>query len=141
MARPRKMASSKEACQTRFTADCAQRLKLWHDFLSWQQDNEYILSGYRQVSGSFAGCFESLGYIHKENVNVYSHIIGAASFLTAPIYTSRALYLRYPLATQADMIAFATFFNSVSICFILSATYHLISNHSTGVQRFGNRLD
>lgn len=141
MARPRKMASSKEASQTPITVKGARCLKSWDEIPSWQQDNEYILSGYRQATGSFKSCCESLGYVHNETVNIYSHVIGAATFLTAPIYYYRALYLRYPLATQADVFVFSTFFYGVSICFILSATYHIISNHSPEVQRFGNQLD
>lgn len=56
------------------------------------------------------------------SVNIYSHIIGAIIFLSMPIYTYQALYLRYPLATKADIIVFSTFFYGVSICFALSAT-------------------
>lgn len=141
MARPRKTVPSKEATQTLITPEWSQSLQFWDEIPSWQQDNEYILSGYRQATGSFQRCFQSLTYIHNETVNIYSHIIGAALFLTAPIYTYRALYLRYPRATRADIFVFATFFYGVSICFVLSATYHIISNHSPKVQKFGNQLD
>lgn len=141
MVRPRKTVSSKEASRNSLTVGGTRRLKSWDEIPSWQQDNEYILSGYRQATGSFKRCFESLGYVHNETINIYSHVIGAAIFLTAPIYTYRALYLRYPLATPADIFVFSTFFYGVSICFVLSATYHIISNHSPKVQKFGNQLD
>ena len=141
MARARKTLTSKEASQTPVTPEWTRRLKSWDEIPSWQQDNEYILSGYRQATGSFKGCFESLAYVHNETVNIYSHVIGAAIFLMSPIYTYRALYLRYPLATQADLFVFSTFFYGVSICFFLSATYHIISGHSPKVQSFGNQLD
>lgn len=116
-------------------------LRFWDEIPSWQQDNEYILSGYRQATGSFRECFRSLAYIHNETMNIYTHIVGAAIFLLAPIYTYRALYPRYPRATVADIIVFSTFFYGVSICFVLSATYHIITNHSPNVQKFGNQLD
>ena len=141
MVRPRKTVSSKEASLNSLTVGGTRRLKSWDEIPSWQQDNEYILSGYRQATGSFKRCFESLGYVHNETINIYSHVIGAAIFLTAPIYAYRALYLRYPLATPADIFVFSTFFYGVSICFVLSATYHIISNHSPKVQKFGNQLD
>ena len=141
MARPRKSPDPKEALETLITPAWNRSLKKWDEIPSWQQDNEYILSGYRQATGSLKRCYESLGYVHNETVNVYSHVIGAAIFLTAPIYTYRGLYLRYPLASQADILVFSTFFYGVSICFILSATYHIISNHSPKVQKFGNQLD
>lgn len=141
MARPRKTVPSKETLQIPVTAEPTRRLKSWDEIPSWQQDNEYILSGYRQATGCFKTCVESLGYAHNETINIYSHLIGAAIFLTAPIYAYRALYLRYPLATRADVFVFSTFFYGVSICFMLSATYHTINNHSPNVQRFGNQLD
>ena len=141
MAHLRERSSFKEISQTLFTPEQKGSLKAWDEIPSWQQDNEFILSGYRPATGSFKRCFESLGYAHNETVNIYSHIIGAAIFLTAPIYTYRAFYLRYPLATQADIFAFSTFFYGVSVCFVLSATYHIISNHSPKVQKFGNQMD
>ncbi|CAF9923806.1 hypothetical protein IMSHALPRED_006022 [Imshaugia aleurites] len=141
MARPRKTVSSKEAYPTPVNAERSRRLRSWDEIPSWQQDNEYILSGYRQASGSFKTCFESLGYTHNETVNIHSHVIGAAIFLIAPPYTYRALYLRYPLATPADVFVFSTFSYGVSTCFVLSATYHIINNHSPKVQKFGNQLD
>lgn len=141
MARPRKTVSSKETAQIAVTVDWTRRLQSWDEIHSWQQDNEYILSSYRQATGSFTRCFGSLGYTHNETVNIYSHVIGAAIFLTAPIYTYQALYHRYSLATQADIFVFSTFFYGVSTCFLLSAIYHIISNHSSKVQRLGNQLD
>ena len=86
MARPRKFLSSKEVLDTIVSPERSQSLKRWTEIPSWQQDNEYILSGYRQPTGSFKRCFKSLGYIHNETVNIYSHIAGAALFLIAPIY-------------------------------------------------------
>ena len=49
----------------------------WSELPSWQQDNQYILSGYRPQSNSFKRSFKSLAYLHNETVNVYSHLIPA----------------------------------------------------------------
>lgn len=110
MNHPRKTVPSKEASHTPIAAEWARCPKFWDEIPSWQQDNEYILSGYRQTTGSYKNCLESLKYIHNETVNVYTHVIGAAIFLTAPIYTYRTLYLRHPLATLADIFVFSTKF-------------------------------
>ena len=141
MASKRKAVAGGEDPQSPIIADDPRGLKSWDEIPYWQQDNAYILSGYRQATHSFKKCFQSLGYVHNETVNVYSHIVGAAIFLTLPIFTYQVLYLRYPLATLADVVVFSTFFYGVSICFILSATYHIITNHSPKVQKFGNQLD
>ncbi|KAL8940802.1 MAG: hypothetical protein Q9216_002628 [Gyalolechia sp. 2 TL-2023] len=50
------------------------RLKTWDEIPSWQQDNEYILSGYREVTGSFIRSFHSLAHLHNETINIYSHL-------------------------------------------------------------------
>ncbi|KAL2037252.1 hypothetical protein N7G274_009941 [Stereocaulon virgatum] len=141
MTHQRKAVDSKVLSQVQYVADSHRDLKTWDEIPSWQQDNEYILSGYRSVTGSFMGSYKSLGYIHNETINIYSHIFGAIIFLTMPVYIYWALYLRYSLATTADIVVFSTFFYGVSICFFLSATYHITNNHSPKVQKFGNQLD
>lgn len=141
MARLRKTVIPKEAPRTPVTVEGTRILRSWDEIPSWQQDNEYILSSYRQATGSFKRCFESLTYIHNETINIYSHVVGAAIFLIAPVFAYEALYLRYPLASPADIFVFSTFFYGVSICFVFSATYHIISNHSPKVQKMGNQLD
>lgn len=118
-----------------------QRLLLWEEIPTWQQDNEYIRSGYRAATGSFQKCFESLSHVHNETINIYSHILGAALFLILPVFMYQIVYSRYSRASQSDTVVFSTFFYGVSTCFVLSATYHAISNHSPKVQKFGNQLD
>ena len=141
MSRQRKEKLSPNRLHNRPTDGDDGHLKTWDEIPPWQQDNEYIRSGYRAATGSFAECFESLGYTHNETVNIYSHIFGAVIFLTLPLLTYWTLHHRYPRATYADIIVFSTFFYGVSICFALSATYHIITNHSPRVQKFGNQLD
>ena len=55
---------------------------------SWQQDNEYVLAGYRQPSRSYKRCFQTLAYVHNETVNIYSHLIGAAFSHSANLHLS-----------------------------------------------------
>jgi adiponectin receptor len=116
-------------------------LVLWDDLPSWQQDNHYIHSGYRPASGSFSKSFASLGYIHNESVNIYSHLIGAVIFsiVAGVIYTQ--IKPRYETASSGDVLAFSCFFLGAALCLGMSATYHAISNHSQHVARFGNKLD
>lgn len=116
-------------------------LVLWDDLPSWQQDNQYILSGYRAASGSFKKSFASLGYIHNETVNIYTHLIGALVFITLGYWAHSAIRPRYESATTADIIVFACFFAGAAFCLGMSATYHAISNHSPEVASFGNKLD
>ena len=133
--------SCKSAFQTLMTVHWTRRLKSKDGNPSRQQGNDYIPLGYHQASTSFKTCVVSLGYDHSATVKIYSHIFSTAISLTAPMSTYRALYLRYPPATPVDIFVFSSFFYGVSFCFLLSATYHIISNHSPNMQSFSNQLD
>lgn len=113
----------------------------WDDLPEWQQDNHYIHSGYRPASGSFGKSFGSLGYLHNESVNIYSHLLGAIAFTCAGATMYNALRPRYASATEGDVLAFGSFFGGAAICLTMSGVYHTISNHSHTVARFGNKLD
>lgn len=113
----------------------------WDDLPSWQQDNHYIHSGYRVASNSFAKSFASLGYLHNETVNLYSHFLGAITFSVIGVLLYNAIESRYETATRSDISAFGCFFLGAALCLGMSGTYHTISNHSPIVARFGNKLD
>ena len=114
---------------------------LWNDLPHWQQDNYYIRSGYRPASYSFQKSFESLGYLHNETVNIYSHLIGALLFFIIGTLLYTLIKPRYSSATSSDLLAFGCFFLGAALCLGMSATYHAISNHSPTVARWGNKLD
>ena len=114
---------------------------LWHDLPAWQQDNHYIHSGYRPASHSYKKSAQSLGYLHNETVNIYSHLIGAVLAITSGIVLYSVLKPRYETATREDVVVFSCFFLGATACLGMSATYHTISNHSQAVASFGNKLD
>ena len=113
-------------------------LLTWRDIQPWQQDNHYILTHYRAASYSYMGCFQSLFYLHNESVNIHSHLLGA--FLFAFTGVSVYLFESYDV-TLPDVLAFSCFFVGAVGCLGMSAYYHLITNHSLEVSRFGNQLD
>ncbi|KAF2747969.1 HlyIII-domain-containing protein [Sporormia fimetaria CBS 119925] len=114
---------------------------LWHELEDWQQDNHYIQSGYRPASNSFAKSAKSLGYIHNETVNIYTHLIGALAAAVGSGFLYSVLRPRYKSATLEDVFVFSCYFMGAVICLGMSATYHTISNHSPQVSSFGNKLD
>ncbi|KAF8242063.1 HlyIII-domain-containing protein [Wilcoxina mikolae CBS 423.85] len=114
---------------------------MWDDLPSWQQDNEFIIYGYRPASGSFKKSAKSLFYFHNESINIYSHLIGGIVFLLTGFYLHHTLSIRYSTATIADLYAFASFLLGAAACFSLSAVCHLISNHSLSGASFGSQLD
>lgn len=115
------------------------RLLEYHEIPSWQQENEYILTGYRPTSASVRVSLEGLLYLNNEIgkqlflivrivltvyciVSTYSHIFGAALFAGIPWWLYGEIILRYPRTTIADVIVFSTFFYGVAACLALSAT-------------------
>ncbi|KXX76775.1 ADIPOR-like receptor IZH2 [Madurella mycetomatis] len=58
-------------------------LILWDELPHWRRDNAFILSGYRQTSNSVRASLASLGYLHNESVNIWTHLLGAAAFTVA----------------------------------------------------------
>jgi adiponectin receptor len=114
---------------------------LWDELPSWQQDNHYILSGYRPQTNSYTGSAKSLGYIHNETVNIYSHLIGAIAALVGGLTSFYLLQPRYQTATKEDVLVFGCYFGGAVACLGMSATYHTIQNHSPEVSSFGNKLD
>ncbi|KAI5285708.1 hypothetical protein KEM52_002320 [Ascosphaera acerosa] len=113
----------------------------WDDLPLWQRDNQFIQRGYRPASNSYRGSFRSLGYLHNETVNIYTHLLPSLLTIPASWVIIRALRARYSTASQADTVAFACFFLGAVTCLGMSATYHTISNHSSRVARVGNALD
>ncbi|KAH8585633.1 mPR-like GPCR protein [Bisporella sp. PMI_857] len=113
----------------------------WNDLLSWQKDNEFILTGYRPVSGSFRKSLTSLQHVHNEIVNIYSHLLGAILFAILPIYVSIRVRNQHSAIQIGDVIGFATFFFGVVLCFSLSASFHIMSNHSEKVAAYWNQFD
>ncbi|PQE10730.1 hemolysin-III channel Izh2 protein [Rutstroemia sp. NJR-2017a WRK4] len=101
----------------------------------------YILSGYRPASCSFIGSLHSIIHLHNETINIYSHLLGSVLFAILPFLLYKQLSPRYSTANLADIIVFSTFFSGVSICFLLSAIFHILANHSRRIAAFGNQLD
>jgi adiponectin receptor len=83
----------------------------------------------------------SLFYWHNESINVYSHLLGAIAFYIAGIVLYRRLRPLYKTVSSEDVVVFACFFGGAIFCLTTSSMYHLVSNHSFAVSRWGNALD
>jgi adiponectin receptor len=116
-------------------------LILWDDLPHWRRDNAYILSGYRATSNSYLRSIQSLGYVHNESVNIWSHLLGSIVFGVGGIWLWSVVAKRFPSATAADVAVFACFFAGAFACLGMSATYHALANHSAEVAKWGNKLD
>ena len=106
-----------------------------------RESNQWILHGYRPISGSARASFCSWSYLHNESVNIYSHLLPAVVFLLGEWYVQQYLASRYPGVTAADFIVFSIFMLTAVACLSLSAMYHTLMNHSQHVEHLCLRLD
>lgn len=118
-----------------------QKLLHWDDLPHWLQDNSYIHTHYRLPSNSFSKSLASLFYLHNQTVNVYSHLVPAILSIPISYFLYIVLRPRYESATKEDLVMFACFFLGFVLCLGMSATYHLVCNHSPRINRLGNQLD
>lgn len=117
---------------------------LWNELPvseAWMKDNHYIRSGYRPQSNSYRKSTASLGYLHNEFVNIWTHLIGAIMAGASGLLLYVNIRPRYEMASAEDVMVFSCYFLGAVGCLGMSATYHTIANHSEAVAKFGNRLD
>lgn len=133
---------SSRALSSTPTAGKARKVLLSFDELpKWHQDNEFILHGYRPISGSTRVSLRSWSYIHNESVNIYSHLIPAIAFLLGEWYILQYLTSRYSNITSVDLFIFSFFLLTAVVCLGLSTTYHTLMNHSSNVEQLWLRFD
>jgi adiponectin receptor len=120
---------------TQLVKDAATSIRLYayHELESWQQDNEFLHSGYRAATNSYRQSLSSLSYIHNQSGNIYSHVIGAFLFICFGFFVYYELVPRYGTADAADLGIFAIFGMGAMGCFGVSAGFHTVGNHSEGV--------
>ena len=120
-----------------------QVLLSFDEMPQWFQDdnNEWVLQGYRPISDSVRASFRSWWYLHNETVNIYSHLIPAVVFLLGEWYIIQYLAGEYSRVTNTDFVAFSCFMLTATVCYAPSALYHTLMNHSYTVDHFCHRLD
>lgn len=107
---------------------------------AWLKDNEYIRSHYRPPLNSFGACALSLGYVHNETCNVYSHIIGVLIMISLTLY---GLFVDGVLSDgpPLQILAMFMFIAGSSVGMTLSFLFHLFDCHSQHVHALFARLD
>jgi adiponectin receptor len=83
----------------------------------------------------------SLLYLNNQTKNSYSHLVGAMIFALLPFYFYNATLPKSPYPGTIDLIVVIIYCYGVSICFTLSATFHVLCNHSCSLAGYWNKLD
>lgn len=122
-------------------AALAPRLLRSSEVPVWYAANQHILTGYRPLTPSVRFCLTSLGSLHNETVNIYSHLIPCALALTGNYALYEYFSARLPNAQLADRLVFHIFLTGSVICFGVSAAYHALLCHSKQYHDLWLRLD
>ncbi|KAF9301853.1 hypothetical protein BGZ74_006180 [Mortierella antarctica] len=113
----------------------------WADLPHWMQDNPAIWTGYRRPTFSYRKCLASLGFLHNETVNIYSHLLGAlACIIASPIAYFKVFGVLDTIQWK-DIIVFYIFMAGAIICLSFSASFHCFACHSEPVSGQWNRCD
>ena len=106
------------------------KLLSFEDLPEWYRDNHFTRSGYRPVSNSWIASARSLGHIHNETVNIYTHLIPAIGFLFGQGIIYHAINNSYPDASPLDQVVFGCYLGAALVTMLLSSAYHILLNHS-----------
>lgn len=73
------------------------RLLDYHSVPLWYREHDYIRTGYRPVTASVQQCLISLGYLHNETLNIYTHLVPTAGHFWAMEFLLSILYRTFPM--------------------------------------------
>lgn len=112
-----------------------------HEVPWWCSQNSFLLTGFRPTSKSVQRCVESLGYVHNETVNIYSHLVPALITSIRAAFIHLFFRAHYPNTLWVDQLAFYLHLGVSTFCFTVSAVYHVSLCHSEFFADFWSRLD
>ncbi|PVU95122.1 hypothetical protein BB561_002005 [Smittium simulii] len=113
----------------------------FHELPSWLQDNTFIHTGYRLPHQSYIFYIKSLGYLHNEFGNIWSHLFGCILFIF--LMFSTAFYILPTIKTLAwaDVLVIYCFLAGAVACLLFSSLYHTFLCHSESVGMAFNICD
>eukprot|EP00834_Sanchytrium_tribonematis_P005264 NODE_306_length_10184_cov_0.912246.p5 type:complete len:301 gc:universal NODE_306_length_10184_cov_0.912246:4701-3799(-) len=97
--------------------------------------NVYILDGYR-ICNNFIDSWSSLGYLHNETGNIYTHVLASFFFLGILINV-----WAWETSQIMDKIIFSVFCLCAIKCFVCSTLFHLHCNQCIKTHQFFVCLD
>lgn len=107
-------------------------LLTYSEIPSWCDANPYIITGYRPVSQSFKASLASWTYLHNESCNIYTHLIPGIALLLGQgvlYHHTQAREDQFKLST-VDWGVLSLHLLTASVCLLISAFFHTLSNHS-----------
>ncbi|KAI7825969.1 hypothetical protein BC939DRAFT_501928, partial [Gamsiella multidivaricata] len=102
----------------------------WDEVPAWMQDNPAIWNGYRRPTFSYKKCLASLGFLHNESVNIWTHLIGAVVCIVGSPLAYFKIHNILETIIWTDVAVFYIFMAGAVVCLSMSASFHTFSCHS-----------
>ncbi|KAF8924824.1 putative hemolysin-III channel protein Izh2 [Dissophora ornata] len=113
----------------------------WDELPDWMHDNPAIWTGYRRPTFSYKKCLASLGFLHNESVNIWTHLLGAIVCIVGSPLAYFKIFGVLETIRWTDVAVFYIFMGGAIICLSMSASFHTFSCHSETVSHQWNRCD
>lgn len=85
------------------------------------------------ASGSLSASVASLGRMHNQTINIYSHLVGALVFFASPLQLYQDSQDAFSHVEKEDFLVQAAYCYSVAACLTLSSLYVPLSKESASV--------
>ena len=108
---------------------------------AWMAHSAYIHRGYRRLNNSVRGCLLSLGYLHNETGNVYTHLLGFLAILPLTYYSFFYWMQKYATVNWKDYVVQLVFVIGLETCLACSTVFHLCCCHSRHMFGILSRMD
>ncbi len=106
---------------------------LWDEIEPWQQNNPFIIRGYRAATNSYTRSLHSVKNLHNQTVNIWSHLAGAIAYTVTGGVLSVFHFDRLAKAPTFDLLLLGQFYASIVVCLTFSSAFHTFGNHSEAV--------
>lgn len=87
---------------------------------TWMRHDPLITRAYRTQQDSFRRCFASLGYLHNESVNIWSHLSAGLLFLAMTFWASVPALHGGRAIRDTDLRALQTYLVGATTCCFFS---------------------
>lgn len=124
---------------------CCERPRLEHSFsMSSCQHGHRTMNTFSLGGGprrTPTGNLSRAWYTSTTRLEIYTHLVAAIWMIVLGTWWGLHMKKQYPASFSDDELVFFLFFIGGTICYLLSTTYHVLSNHSHNTHLFCLKLD